>query len=104
MNLEELQRKLIAAARAHPPDPRVPYTFEKRVMASLLTRVESDPWALWSRALWRGAAVCLLLMLLLGALSVLVPRNNSGSNDLSQDFETAMLAFVDQDAETASFE
>ena len=29
MNLAELERKLIAAARANPPSDRVPYAFEK---------------------------------------------------------------------------
>ena len=35
MNLAELETKLIAAARCHPPGDRVPYAFEQRVMARL---------------------------------------------------------------------
>ena len=31
MNLEPLQKKLLAAARAHPPSDRVPYAFEQRI-------------------------------------------------------------------------
>ena len=38
MNLAELQRKLIAAARANAPGDGVPYAFEKRVMALLASR------------------------------------------------------------------
>ncbi len=38
MNLAELQKKLIAAARANPPGDGVPYAFEKRVMALLAAR------------------------------------------------------------------
>ena len=38
MNLAELERKLIAAARANPPSDRVPYAFEKRIMARLAAR------------------------------------------------------------------
>ena len=56
MNLAELERKLIAAARANPPSDRVPYAFEKRIMARLAARPVADGWALWARALWRAAA------------------------------------------------
>src|SRR2546429_320289 len=35
MNLAELHKKLLAAARAHQPRADVPYAFEKRVMARL---------------------------------------------------------------------
>ena len=38
MNLVELQKKLLALARTTPPDERVPYAFEKRVMAALLAK------------------------------------------------------------------
>ena len=103
MNLENLQRKLIAAARAHPPADRVPYAFEKRVMALLRTHPSLDQGAWWARALWRGAAACLLLMLLLGVLSVVLPGGGPLTNDLSQDFEKTLLASVTQDTESASF-
>ncbi len=56
MKLSELHNKLIAAARNNPPDDRVPYAFEKRITALLAARPVTDRWALWSRALWRGAA------------------------------------------------
>jgi hypothetical protein len=99
MNLAELQRKLIAAARVHPPDDRVPYAFEKRVMALLRTRPILDNAALWARALWRGAVACLAVMLFLGALSLLAPQQSPPPNDLTQAFENTMLAAVDQDTD-----
>jgi hypothetical protein len=100
MNLAELQRKLIAAARTHPPDDRVPYAFEKRVMALLPAQpVLDDHWTLWSRSLWRAAAGCVAVMLLLGAWSVLDSSNKLAANDLSQDFEQTMLVAVDLDAD-----
>ncbi len=69
MNLAELERKLIAAARANPPSDRVPYAFEKRILARLPARPLADGWELWGRALWRAAAPCVAIMLLLGAWS-----------------------------------
>lgn len=96
MNLAELQKKLIAAARSNPPSDRVPFAFEKRITALLATRPVLDRWAVWSRALWRGAVGSLALLLLLGACSLFFAQNG-GSNDLSQDFENTMLASADQD-------
>jgi hypothetical protein len=39
MNIAELKKKLIAAARANVPGDQVPYAFEKRVSALLASRV-----------------------------------------------------------------
>ena len=102
MNLAELERKLIAAARANPPSDRVPYAFEKRIMASLAARPIADDWALWARALWRAAAPCVAIMLLLGAWSLFHPQASPPASDLSQDLENTLLAAVDQDQTTDS--
>ena len=101
MNLADLQRKLMAAARANPPGDRVPYAFEKRIMACLAARPRVDGWELWGRALLRAAAPCVALMLLLGAWSFFAPGSVPAS-DLSQDLEQTLLAAVDQDQSTDS--
>jgi hypothetical protein len=97
MNLAELERKLMAAARANPPSDRVPYAFEKRIMARLAARPMSDGWELWGRALWRAAAPCVAIMLLLGAWSFFTPQASAPATDLSQQLEQTLLAAVDQD-------
>ena len=102
MNLAQLERKLIAAARANPPSDRVPYAFEKRIMARLAARPVVDDWALWARALWRAAAPCVAIMLLLGAWSLYASRSSAPANDLSQELEQTLLAAVDQDQATDS--
>jgi hypothetical protein len=102
MNVAELQRKLIAAAQANPPSDRVPYAFEKRIMAHLAARPVVDDWALWACALWRAAAPCVAIMLLLGAWSLFVPHNSTSPTDLSQELEKTLLAAVDQDQTTDS--
>ncbi len=96
MKETELQRKLIAAARAHRPGDQVPYAFEKRIMARLGSRTVADTWALWSNALWRAAGPCIAISLLLSAWSWLAPGGTQNS-DLSQDFENTVLAAVDQE-------
>jgi hypothetical protein len=97
MDLDKLQRKLIAVARAHAPGADVPYAFEKRIMARLSAHPALDHWALWARALWRAAAPCVAIMLLLGAWSLFTPSAKAPSGDLSQEIENTLLAAVDQD-------
>jgi hypothetical protein len=93
MDLAELQRKLIAAARANPPGERVPLAFEKRVLARLGARPVPDLCSLWARALWRAATPCVALMLLLlGAWLCSAPTANPPPNDLTQDLENTLLA------------
>ena len=70
LNLAELQRKLLAAARREAPRAQVPYAFEKRVMARLMARPEPAFQTGWVRALWSAAAVCSLVTLLTGAWSL----------------------------------
>ncbi|MGO9001469.1 MAG: hypothetical protein ACLQHM_05825 [Limisphaerales bacterium] len=96
MNIAELQKKLLAAARANPPGDRVPYAFEKRVVALLAARTAVDPLALWVRGLWRAAVSCVAIALLLGAWAFFNPAASSKTDDLSQNFENTLLASVDQ--------
>jgi anti-sigma-K factor RskA len=99
MNLTELERKLIAAARSHPPADRVPYAFAKRVMSQVQTRTVMDSWAMWAGALWRSAAACVAVLLVVGALAFFLPPAAHPANDLAQDFENTMLAAADQETD-----
>jgi hypothetical protein len=97
MKLVELQKKLIAAARANVPGDQVPYAFEKRVTALLASRVAPDNLELWVRGLWRAAVSCIAITLLFGAWAILNPTTaTTASDDLSQNFENTLLASVDQ--------
>jgi len=91
-----LRRKLIAAARANPPGDAVPYAFEKRVLALLANRVATDHLALWVRGLWQAAVSCVVLALLLGVWAFLNPGTSANTEDFSQNFESTLLASVDQ--------
>ena len=95
MNVMELQKKLIAAARANTPDDRVPYAFEKRIVALIGAGVPTDGVASWVRGLWQAAVSCATIALLCGAWAFFSPAGNSG-DDLSQNLETTLLASVDQ--------
>jgi hypothetical protein len=99
MNPVTLQRKLIAAARANPPGDSVPYVFEKRVMALLATRATNGQPVLWMRELWRAAVSCVAIALMIGAWALFSPATNVNAGDLSQSFESTLLAAVDQSAQ-----
>jgi len=97
MNLVELQKKLVAAARADAPGDQVPYAFEKRVTALIGARVAPDNLGLWVHGLWRAAVSCVAITLLLGAWAAFNPAPGSmTADDLSQNFESTLLASVDQ--------
>lgn len=95
MSLAELQQKLTAAARLEQPDPRVPYAFEKRILALVAERTAAGR-VLWARGFWRAAVSCMALAAVCGAVSFFTPAATDNSNDLSQDFENTLLASVDQ--------
>jgi len=96
MNIADLQQQLIAVARKQDPDERVPYAFEKRIMALIAERKAVAGRILWARGLWRAAVTCVALAVVCGAVSFFTPSAADNSNDLSQDLENTLLASVDQ--------
>ncbi len=98
--MDRLLSKLLAAARTRPPSDRVPYAFEQRILARLKEQSRLDEWAVWARALWRGAALCLMITLLLSAWSLLTSTGTAPTTDLSQELDNTVLAAVDQEQGT----
>ncbi|MFO1476646.1 MAG: hypothetical protein U1F98_08350 [Verrucomicrobiota bacterium] len=96
MNISELEKKLMAAARSRKPDDRVPLAFEKRIMARLGSG-QPDLLGVWAQWLWRGAAASVGVMLVLGAIALFHPAP-AAQPDLAQDFEQTMLAAVDTES------
>jgi len=100
MDINKLQRKLMAAARCEAPDERVPYAFEKRVLARIIGQPAPDSLALWARALWRAAASCLVITVALCSWTLLSPKPpHIADNDLRQDLENTLLASMPADSE-----
>ncbi len=97
MNLDALEKKLLAAARFDAPSEQVPYAFEKRVIARLLGAAPVDVWTVWGRILWRAAISCLAIMLLSSLWTIWSARSSRSSPaDFSQDFEHAVFVMADQ--------
>jgi predicted Abi (CAAX) family protease len=98
MDLTELHKRLIAAARATPPDDRVPYAFEQRVLARLRTLPRPDLWTEWVRALWCSAGVCAAVTMLIGVWSWTPTRPPEPDQGFTQDLEQAIWSGGDDDA------
>ncbi len=96
MNLAQLHQRLIAAAKADAPSDRVPYAFEKRIMARIAALPASDPWVLWGGALWRSAAACVAVTMLVGALSLALPQREA---EAAADGEHVLALTLDPSAE-----
>jgi len=103
MKLIDLEKKLIAVARANPPSDRVPLAFEKRIMALLTGRPVQDVWAVWAKALWYAAAPCVAIMLLFSGWAFVESSKNTQTPavDLAQQLDNTLLAAVDQSDNSA---
>lgn len=99
MKPSQLERKLIAAAKAKTPSDAVPYAFEQRIMAQLGKVPAFDFWGEWSRGLWRAAAPCVAIAIGFGVWTAFKPHATN-ANDLSLDLERTVLASVALDSET----
>jgi hypothetical protein len=99
MDLNQLQQKLLAAARAQPPGDAVPYTFEQRILARLTGQPVADAAVWWVRGLWQAAASCAALCVLLGAWTLVNPSFASAEDELAQQFESTVFAAMEEDAE-----
>jgi hypothetical protein len=103
MKLVDLEKKVIAVARANPPSDRVPPTFEKRIMALIAAGPVPDLWAVWAKALWYAAAPCVAVMLVFSAWAFIESskQNQTPTVDLAQQLDNTLLAAVDQGNDTA---
>ena len=95
MNISKLQEKLIAVARRDRPADRVPYAFEKRVMALLAERAAAVRHSAWVTSLMRAAASCAMVALLFGTWTFFASSGSPASDDLSQDLQNTLLASAD---------
>ncbi len=96
MKVTELEKKLLAIARADSPSDHVPYAFEQRVMARLRSIQPLDTLSLWTKALWRGAMACVLLTLISGGWALWSGQQPARADDFAQAFESAVYASSQQ--------
>ena len=101
MKLNELQAKLIAAARLDTPKDNVPYAFEQRIMHRLAARRPESPWVWWNASLWRGAVACMAITAACAIWFSQAPKTPEPTADLSQELQSTVFASMNQPTEDA---
>jgi hypothetical protein len=86
-------QKFVQIARSVPADSRVPYAFEKRIMAHVGNAARQDALSLWSTLMWRAALACVTISICVSAWARFeAPRTSAEL--LATDLEEAVLAPV----------
>ena len=64
--IDAILDEMLAKTREIPADNRVPYAFEKRIMAHIkeTSKPVANLWELWGHSLWRAVIPCLAVMIL----------------------------------------
>ena len=78
--IDTILDEMLAKTREMPADDRVPYAFEKRIMAHIkeAPAAAANPWELWGHSLWRAVVPCLAVMVLV-AVWIKVPGETTGT-------------------------
>ena len=92
---ETILARIIRLARSAPEDQRVPYAFEKRVMAFVRSATVQDVWSLWLPTMRKGAYLGVLVLALTGAYIKYSDRHPPDL--LAGDLERTVLASVNMD-------
>ena len=74
-NSNDILDQMLAETRQLPTDDRVPFAFEKRIMAHIkeAPAAAANLWELWGHSLWRAVVPCLGVMVI-----VAVSMNTAG--------------------------
>jgi hypothetical protein len=81
--------EFVKLAREVPRDERVPYAFEKGVMAHLTQTAMPDVLGMWTHALWRAVAPCVGIMLIAAAISF--TQADDSNTDLETELDDAVM-------------
>jgi hypothetical protein len=82
--------EFVQLARQMPLDERVPYAFEKRVLANI-SLPAVDPMTQWARGLWRAVAPCIAIMAVTAAVCFGRAGEAEASTNLDVDLENAVI-------------
>jgi len=85
--------EFVKLAREVPRDERVPYAFEKRVMAHLAQAPMPYVLGMWTHALWRAVVPCVGIMLIAAAISF--TQVDDSNTDLETELDNAVMTLPD---------
>jgi hypothetical protein len=77
--IDTILDEMLAQTREMPADDRMPYAFEKRIMAHIkeAPATAANLWELWGLSLWRAVVPCLAVMVLV-AVWMKAPGETAG--------------------------
>ena len=85
--------EILEKTREMPADDRVPYAFEKRIMAHIkeAPAAAAHLWELWGHSLWRAVVPCLAVMILV-AVWMKAPGETDGTTSPGADEREMVIA------------
>ena len=94
--IDTILDEMLAKTREIPADDRVPYAFEKRIMAHIKEAPEASAnlWELLGHSLWRAVVPCLAVMVLV-AVWMKAPGETAGTTS-----PKAEVSIVDEGLES----
>lgn len=95
--IDAILDEMLAKTREIPADNRVPYAFEKRIMAHIkeTSKPVANLWELWGHSLWRAVIPCLAVMIFV-AVWIKAPGETTGTSELEAGTQT--VATIDSPA------
>ena len=80
--IDAILDEMLAKTREIPADNRVPYAFEKRIMAHIkeTSKPVANLWELWGHSLWRAVIPCLAVMIFV-AVWIKAPGETTGTSE-----------------------
>ena len=95
--IDAILDEMLAKTREIPADNRVPYAFEKRIMAHIkeTSKPVANLWELWGHSLWRAVIPCLAVMIFV-AVWMKPPGETTGTSELEAG--TSTVATIDSPA------
>ncbi|MBC8324814.1 MAG: hypothetical protein H8E27_04230 [Verrucomicrobia subdivision 3 bacterium] len=77
---EDILERLLTETRGIPANDRVPYAFEKRIMAHIKEApvALADAWSVWAQSLWKAVVPCLAVLVMV-AVWMKAPTDGSGA-------------------------
>jgi len=92
--IEDILDRLLAKTREIPADDRVPYAFEKRIMAHIkeAPATVTDAWLAWSQSLWKAVVPCLAVLVMV-AVWMKAPTEGTGATTPQGNAAPAIASF-----------
>ena len=105
MKIEDILERLLTQTREIPANDRVPYAFEKRIMAHIkeAPAALADVWSAWAQSLWKAVVPCLAVLVMV-TVWMKAPTDGTGATapvmanfeaPTDEDLESIVMLAID---------